>query len=92
MQSALAAGAAGVLGLPAAQAKATSDRKISPRPILLIAGANAHSRYYSEDVYRAAADPKQRLIVPDADHVDLYDRLDKIPFIDIERFFKNALK
>lgn len=65
---------------------------ISPRPILLIAGANAHSRYYSEDAYLAAADAKQLLIVPDADHVDLYDRLDKIPFDDIERFFKNALK
>lgn len=65
---------------------------ISPRPVLLIAGANAHSRYYSEDIYRAAAEPKQLLIVPDADHVDLYDRLDKIPFNDIERFFKNALK
>lgn len=65
---------------------------ISPRPILLIAGANAHSRYYAEDIYALAAEPKQLLIVPDADHVDLYDRLDKIPFNDIERFFKNALK
>lgn len=65
---------------------------ISPRPILLIAGANAHSRYYSEDVFQAAAEPKQLLTVPDADHVDLYDRLDKIPFDDIERFFRRALK
>lgn len=64
---------------------------ISPRPVLLIAGANAHSRYYSEDVFQAAAEPKQLLIVPDADHVDLYDRLDKIPFNEIERFFKSAL-
>jgi fermentation-respiration switch protein FrsA (DUF1100 family) len=65
---------------------------VAPRPILLVAGANAHSRYYSEDVYQAATGPKQLLIVPDADHVDLYDRLDKIPFNDIERFFKTALK
>jgi uncharacterized protein len=65
---------------------------VSPRPILLIAGANAHSRYYSEDIYKAASDPKQLLIVPDADHVDLYDQLDKIPFNDLERFFKTAIK
>jgi fermentation-respiration switch protein FrsA (DUF1100 family) len=65
---------------------------IAPRPVLLIAGANAHSRYYSEDIYRAAAEPKRLLVVPDADHVDLYDRLDKIPFTDIERFFKDALR
>ncbi|MDD0811544.1 alpha/beta hydrolase [Curvibacter sp. RS43] len=64
---------------------------IAPRPVLLIAGENAHSRYYSEDLYQAAAEPKQLLIVPDADHVDLYDRRDKIPFDEIERFFRNAL-
>jgi fermentation-respiration switch protein FrsA (DUF1100 family) len=29
--------------------------EISPRPILLIAGDNAHSRYFSEDIYKAAA-------------------------------------
>src|SRR5690606_5492159 len=44
---------------------------ISPRPILLVAGENAHSRYYSEDVVRAASDHKELLIVPGADHVDL---------------------
>ena len=60
---------------------------ISPRPILLVAGENAHSRYYSEDVYKAASDPKQLLIVPGADHVDLYDRLDKIPFDKLTEFF-----
>ncbi len=60
---------------------------ISPRPILLIAGENAHSRYYSEDVYRVASEPKELLIVPGADHVDLYDRMDKIPFDRISAFF-----
>lgn len=43
-------------------------------------------------MYQAAAEPKHLLIVPDADHVDLYDRFDKIPFDDIERFFNTALK
>ncbi|MDX9742144.1 MAG: alpha/beta hydrolase [Gammaproteobacteria bacterium] len=64
---------------------------ISPRPILLIAGENAHSRYYSEDVYKAASDPKELLIVPNADHVDLYDQMDKIPFDKLTSFFKQHL-
>lgn len=65
---------------------------ISPRPILLIAGENAHSRYYSEDVYKVASDPKELLIVPNADHVDLYDQMDKIPFDKITEFFGTHLK
>lgn len=65
---------------------------IAPRPIMLVAGANAHSRYYSEDVYKAASSPKELLIVPDADHVDLYDNLKKIPFDRLEAFFKQNLK
>jgi uncharacterized protein len=65
---------------------------ISPRPVMLVAGANAHSRYYSEDVYRAASDPKELVIVPGADHVDLYDRREKIPFDRLEAFFRNNLK
>jgi uncharacterized protein len=64
---------------------------ISPRPVLLIAGENAHSRYYSEDVYKVASDPKELLIVPGADHVDLYDRIDKIPFDAIAKFFTENL-
>ncbi len=67
-------------------------RMISPRPILLIAGENAHSKYYSEDVYKIANKPKELLIVPNADHVDLYDRMDKIPFDKLETFFKANLQ
>ena len=65
---------------------------ISPRPVLLIAGEDAHSRYYSEDVAKAASDPKELLLVPDADHVDLYDQMDKIPFDKIANFFNANLK
>jgi fermentation-respiration switch protein FrsA (DUF1100 family) len=65
---------------------------IAPRPIMLVHGANAHSRYYSEDVYKAASNPKELVIVPDADHVDLYDDLKKIPFDRLETFFKSSLK
>jgi fermentation-respiration switch protein FrsA (DUF1100 family) len=64
---------------------------ISPRPVLLVAGENAHSRYYSEDVYKVASDPKELLIVPNADHVDLYDQMDKIPFDKLTSFFKQHL-
>lgn len=64
---------------------------IAPRPIMLVVGANAHSRYYSEDVYKAASGPKELVIVPDADHVDLYDDLKKIPFDRLEAFFKQSL-
>lgn len=65
---------------------------IAPRPIMLVHGANAHSRYYSEDVYKAASGPKELVIIPDADHVDLYDNLKKIPFDRLETFFKSSLK
>jgi uncharacterized protein len=65
---------------------------ISPRPILLIAGENAHSRYYSEDVYKQASEPKELMLIPDADHVDLYDQMDKIPFDKITDFFNKNLK
>ena len=54
--------------------------EISPRPVLLIAGENAHSRYFSEDAYKVLGEPKELLIVPNANHVDLYDHMDQIPF------------
>lgn len=70
----------------------TNIEDISPRPIMFIAGEKAHSRYYSEDAYKAALEPKELVIVPDADHVDLYDNFDKIPFDKLEKFFKDKLK
>lgn len=69
----------------------TNIKEVSPRPILLVAGENAHSRYYSEDAYAAAQEPKELVIVPGADHVDLYDNFDKIPFDKLESFFKSNL-
>lgn len=64
---------------------------IAPRPILLVAGEKAHSRYYSEGVHKAARGGGELLIVPGADHVDLYDRLDKIPFARLTAFFRQHL-
>lgn len=65
---------------------------ISPRPLLFITGENAHSREFSEDAYRRAAEPKELYIVPDAGHVDLYDRTNLIPFDKLETFFSENLK
>lgn len=70
----------------------TYIKSISPRPILLITGEHAHSRYFSDDIYKTAADPKELYIVPGAGHVDLYDRLNYIPFDKLTSFFTEYLK
>jgi fermentation-respiration switch protein FrsA (DUF1100 family) len=64
---------------------------ISPRPMLFITGDAAHSREFSEDAYRLAAEPKELHIVPGAGHVDLYDRVNLIPFDKLVRFFAQHL-
>jgi fermentation-respiration switch protein FrsA (DUF1100 family) len=66
--------------------------QVAPRPILLAAGAEAHSRYYSEDVHRSSPENIELIIVPDADHCDLYDRKDRIPFDRLGAFFLKHLK
>ncbi|WP_338734131.1 alpha/beta hydrolase [Mangrovimonas cancribranchiae] len=70
----------------------TYIEEISPRPILLIAGENAHSKYFSEDAYKAAQEPKELMIIPGKVHTDLYDQLDVIPFDKLETFFTENLK
>lgn len=65
---------------------------ISPRALLFITGSEAHSREFSEDAYRRAAEPKELYIVPGAGHVDLYDRTTLIPFDKLEVFFSENLK
>ena len=65
---------------------------ISPRPMLFITGANAHSREFSEEAYRLAGEPKELVVVPGAGHVDLYDRVNLIPFEKLTTFFRDSLK
>ena len=65
---------------------------ISPRPMLFIAGADAHSREFSEEAYKLAGQPKELVIIPGAGHVDLYDRVDLIPFEKLASFFQSNLK
>lgn len=65
---------------------------ISPRPLLFITGDKAHSKEFSEDAYKHAAEPKELYYVPNVGHVDLYDKLELIPFDKLETFFKKYLK
>lgn len=61
--------------------------------VLMIHGEKAHSRYFSEDAFKKLkGDNKELLIIPGANHVDLYDNYDKIPFNKITAFFKEYLK
>ena len=61
--------------------------------VLMIHGEKAHSRYFSEDAFKKLkGDNKELLIVEGANHVDLYDQTDKIPFDKIDNFFKTYLK
>ncbi|KID79682.1 uncharacterized protein G6M90_00g017100 [Metarhizium brunneum] len=64
---------------------------ISPRPLLFVSGDQAHSREFSEEAYARAAEPKELYWVPRAGHVDLYDRVELIPFEKLADFFKNSL-
>ena len=62
---------------------------ICPRPMLFITGDQAHSKEFSEDAYRRAAEPKRACL--GAGHVDLYDRVDLIPFDKLTSFFSQHL-
>jgi fermentation-respiration switch protein FrsA (DUF1100 family) len=64
---------------------------IAPRPMLFIAGDQAHSKEFSEDAYRLAAEPKELHIIPGAGHVDLYDRVNLIPWTKLTSFFGKHL-
>lgn len=60
--------------------------------VLMIHGEKAHSRYFSEDAFRKLkGDNKELLIIPGANHVDLYYRTDIIPFDRIGSFFRKYL-
>lgn len=65
---------------------------IAPRPLLFITGDQAHSKEFSEDAYQKASEPKELYYVKGAGHVDLYDRVNLIPFDKLETFFKSSLQ
>ncbi len=66
--------------------------ELSPRPIMLITGDKAHSKYHSDNLYAQANSPKEIIVVPGATHTDLYDNFDKIPFDRLNKFFMDNLK
>ena len=72
-------------------------------PVLIIHGEKAHSRYFSETAFEnmtgvkrsgndTVAGNKELLIIPGANHIDLYDNKKAIPFNKIEKFFKDNLR
>ena len=61
--------------------------------VLLVHGEKAHSRYFSETAYsKLTGDNKELLIIPGANHTDLYDQMDVIPFEKLKEFFMKTLK
>ena len=58
----------------------------------MLAGENAMSRGLTEGVYERLGEAKELIIVPGANHVDLYDDMEKIPFDEVERFLNESLK
>ncbi|MBQ8081809.1 MAG: hypothetical protein IJ240_07910 [Clostridia bacterium] len=61
--------------------------------MLLAHGEKAHNKFYSDDAFsQMKGDNKKYLVVPDAVYIDLYDRVDIIPFDAIADFFQEYLK
>ena len=61
--------------------------------VLLVHGEKAHSRYFSETAYsKLTGDNKKLLIIPGANHTDLYDQMEIIPFEKINAFFTAYLR
>ena len=61
--------------------------------VLMIHGEKAHSCYFSKDAFKnLKGDNKELMIIPNAVHTDLYDKVDIIPFDKIEEFFRKNLK
>ena len=66
--------------------------------VMIVHGENAHSCYMGKDAYNDMikdskyTSNKKLLIIPNANHTDLYDQKDKIPFDKIEEFMKEYLK
>ena len=61
--------------------------------VMLVHGEKAHSCYFSKDTFKMLkGDNKELVIIPDAVHTDLYDKMEVIPFDKMADFFKANLK
>lgn len=59
--------------------------------VLLVHGEEAHSLMYSQSAYELLqGDNKELMIIPGANHTDLYDQMDIIPFDKLQSFFEEA--
>lgn len=67
-------------------------KEISPRPILMIIGEKALTSVFTQTAFANAAEPKELVVVPDCNHVDLYDDVTKIPFEKIDHFLQHAFQ
>lgn len=61
-------------------------------PVMMMHGEKAHSLYFSQDAFKKlTGDNKELVIVPGANHVDLYDNDKFIPWQKIVDFYKKNL-
>ena len=60
-------------------------------PLLMVTGDIAHSRAFTETIFERASEPKQMIVVENARHIDLYDDVSKIPFDEVETFFRDVM-
>jgi fermentation-respiration switch protein FrsA (DUF1100 family) len=67
---------------------------ISPRPILMVVGGKADTKFWSDEVYSKAREPKELFIVDGASHIDMYDKLQFVaPAVEkLKKFFEKNLK
>lgn len=61
--------------------------------VMVVHGEKAHSRYMGEAAFKKLkGDNKKLLIVPNAVHTDLYDKVNIIPFDEIVKFYQAYFK
>ena len=62
-------------------------------PVMVLHGEKAHSLYMGKTAYsKLEGNNKELVIVPAANHTDLYDNLEKIPFDKIANFYRRSFK
>ncbi|OQV06853.1 hypothetical protein CLAIMM_11371 [Cladophialophora immunda] len=66
------------------------NEMIAPRPLLMITGTKAATKWYSEDGVAKAREPKELYVVDGLTHADLYDHVDEAGS-KLAEFFRSAL-
>ncbi len=67
---------------------------VSPRPLLFIVGSRADTRYFTEDGFARAKEPKELYEIQGASHIDLYDKPEYVSQVvaKLVEFFDKHLK